>query len=55
MVNYGVVEVSAEAWAVIKKQAESLASKDRQVEALIGLLKKANVRLEDNAASADVG
>lgn len=55
IVNYGVVEVSAEAWTVIKKQAESLASKDRQVEALIGLLKKANVRLEDNAASADVG
>ena len=55
VLNNGVVEVSAEAWAVIKKQAESLASKDRQVEALIGLLKKANVRLEDNAASADVG
>lgn len=55
IVNYDVVEVSAEAWTVIKKQAESLASKDRQVEALIGLLKKANVRLEDNAASADVG
>lgn len=53
--NNDVVEVSAEAWTVIKKQAESLASKDRQVEALIGLLKKANVRLEDNAASADVG
>lgn len=55
VLNNGVVEVSAEAWAVIKKQAESLASKDRQVEELIGLLKKANVRLEDNAASADVG
>ena len=29
--NNGVVEISAEAWNVIKKQADSLASKDRQV------------------------
>lgn len=55
IVNYDVVEVSAEAWTVIKKQAESLASKDHQVEELIGLFKKANVRLEENAGSADVG
>ena len=54
-INTGNVEVPIEAWSVIQKQAESLASKDRQMEALIGLLKKENVRLEDNAASADVG
>lgn len=47
-----VVSVSAEAWDVIKKQADSLASKDRQMEELIGLLKKANVPKEDNAKCA---
>ena len=53
--NNGVVEISAEAWNVIKKQADSLASKDRQVEELISILKKANVRADDNAASVGVG
>jgi transcriptional regulator with XRE-family HTH domain len=53
--NIGTVEVSAEAWNVIKKQADSLASKDRQVEELISILKKANVRADDNAVSAGVG
>lgn len=54
------IEVSSEAWDVIKKQAEALriqsesnASKDRQMEELIGLLKKANARKEDNAECAD--
>ena len=51
--NNGVVEISAEAWNVIKKQADSLASKDRQVEELISILKKANVRADDNAICAD--
>ena len=52
--NYqkNIVEVSAEAWDIIKKQAESLASKDRQVEELISLLKKANVHQEENAVYA---
>ena len=53
--NNGVVEISAEAWNVIKKQADSLASKDRQVEELISILKKANVRADDNAVSVGVG
>ena len=48
------VKVSEEAWNVIKKQAESLASKDRQMEELIALLKKANAPKEDNAKCADV-
>ena len=52
--NNGVVEIS-EAWNVIKKQADSLASKDRQVEELISILKKANVRADDNAVSVGVG
>lgn len=53
--NNGVVEISAEAWNVIKKQADSLASKDRQVEELISILKKANVRADDNAVSVGAG
>ena len=40
---------------MIKKQADSLASKDRQVEELISILKKANVRADDNAVSVGVG
>lgn len=48
------VEVSEEAWDVIKKQADSLASKDRQMEELISLLKKANAHKEDDATCADV-
>jgi hypothetical protein len=46
------ISISSEAWDVIKKQADSLASKDRQMEELIGLLKKANVPKEDNAKCA---
>lgn len=49
-----MVEVTAEAWDVIKKQAESLASKDRQVEELIMLLKKNNAHQEENAGCAAV-
>lgn len=45
------VEMSEEAWGVIKKQADSLASKDRQIEELIGLLKKANTLKGDGANS----
>ena len=54
------IELSSEAWDVIKKQAEALriqsesnASKDRQMEELIGLLKKANAHKENNAECAD--
>lgn len=47
------VEVAAEAWLIIKQQAESLASKDRQVEELINLLKKANAPKEGNVICAD--
>ena len=49
-----VVEVSAEAWLIIKQQAESLASKDRQVEELINLLKKENALRVDNVSCAVV-
>jgi len=48
-----MVEVPTEAWLIIKQQAESLASKDRQVEELINLLKKANAPKEGNAICAD--
>lgn len=48
------VEIPEEAWEVIKKQADSLASKDRQMEDLIALLKKANAPKEGNAICADV-
>lgn len=46
------VEVSEEAWEVIKKQADSLASKDRQMEELINLLKKANAHKGNNVKCA---
>lgn len=49
-----IVEVSEEAWDVIKKQADSLASKDRQMEELISLLKKANAPREENVKCAAV-
>ncbi|WP_287768530.1 helix-turn-helix transcriptional regulator [Bacteroides sp.] len=55
-----VITVQAEAWDVIKKQADALkaqaesnASKDNQIEELISLLKKGNVHQEDNAGCAD--
>lgn len=47
------VEVAAEAWLIIKQQAESLASKDRQVEELINLLKKANAPKEGSVICAN--
>lgn len=50
----GKVEVSSDAWLIIKQQAESLASKDRQVEDLINLLKKENALRVDNATCAVV-
>ncbi len=46
-------------WSVIKKQAESLSARDRQIDELMGLLKeqiqenkKMLARQEDNATSA---
>lgn len=50
--NNEMVLVTAEAWEVIKKQADSLASKDRQVEELINLLKKETAPREDNVTCA---
>lgn len=47
--------IDGEAWAVIKQMASSLASKDRQVETLIDLLKKVGVRMDEVAGCADVG
>ena len=47
------VTVNAEAWDIIKKQADSLASKDRQMEDLIQLLKKDNAHPEEDAECAD--
>ena len=47
--------IDGEAWAVIKQMASSLASKDRQVETLIDLLKKVGVRMDEAAGCADVG
>ena len=43
------VTIEAEAWQVIKQQAESLASKDRQMEALLDILKKGNAQSGDRA------
>lgn len=55
------IEVSAEAWNVIKQQAESLAKqseilalKEKQVEELISLLKKVNVPMDGNVKCAAV-
>lgn len=56
------MEVPIEVWDVIKKQADGLSARDRQIDDLINLLreqitenKKINARLEDNAGSAAVG
>ena len=56
------VVIRADAWDVIKQQAESLSARDRQVDALITMLrdeiaerKKASVRQEEAATSAAVG
>lgn len=43
------VTIEAEAWQVIKQQAESLASKDRQMEALLDILKKAGTQSGNRA------
>lgn len=47
--------IDGEAWTVIKQMSSSLASKDRQVETLIDLLKKVGVRMDEAAGCADVG
>lgn len=51
--------VPKDVWSVIKKQAESLSARDRQIDELMGLLKeqiqenkKMLARQEDNATSA---
>ncbi|WP_290431870.1 XRE family transcriptional regulator [Muribaculum intestinale] len=56
------VVIRADAWEVIKKQADSLTARDRQVDALITMLqeelaerKKATVRQDAPATSAAVG
>lgn len=53
------VTIQKDVWAVLQQQAQSLASKDRQIDELMNLLKeqiaenkKAVARQEDNAASA---
>lgn len=46
------VNVSKEVWDVIKKQAESLVRKDKQIDDLISLLKKGDAHLEKNAVCA---
>lgn len=57
-----MVPIPSDAWEVIKTQAESLKSKDRQIDELVSLLKqqiedvkKTVARREDNATSAAVG
>lgn len=56
------VSVRADAWTVIRQQAESLSARDRQIDALITMLqdelaekKKVLARQEDAATSAAVG
>lgn len=56
------VVIRADAWDVIKRQAESLTARDRQIDSLITMLqdelaerKKAAVRQADNVTSAAVG
>ena len=56
------VVIRADTWEVIKKQADSLTARDRQVDALITMLqeelaerKKATVRQDAPATSAAVG
>lgn len=56
------VVIRADAWDVIKRQAESLTARDRQIDSLITMLqdelaerKKATVRQADIATSAAVG
>ena len=56
------VTIPASVWSVIQRQAQSLSSRDRQIDDLIGLLKeqvqenkKINARQVDAATSAAVG
>lgn len=56
------VTIQKDVWNVLQQQAASLASKDKQIDELMSLLKeqiaankKAAVRQEDDAASAAVG
>lgn len=56
------VVIRADAWDVIKRQAESLTARDRQIDSLIIMLQdelaereKATVRQADNVTSAAVG
>ena len=55
-----VITIPKEVWGVIKSQADSLQSRDKQIDDLIRLLreqmdeaKRGHVRKEDNAGSAD--
>lgn len=57
--NLNSVTIQKDVWAVIQQQAQSLASKDRQIDELMNLLKeqiaenkKMVARQEDNATSA---
>ncbi|WP_303019797.1 helix-turn-helix domain-containing protein [Parabacteroides goldsteinii] len=45
--------VSKEVWEVIKKQADSLTRKDKQIDDLISMLKKDNALPENDAKCAD--
>ena len=45
--------VSKEVWEVIKKQADSLTRKDKQIDDLISMLKKGNALPENDARCAD--
>lgn len=56
------VEISQDAWTVIKLQSESLAARDRQIDELVGLLreqvsenKKIVAQTKDNASAAVAG
>ena len=58
--NSKIVTVQADAWDIIKKQADALkaqaesnASKDNQIEELISLIKKGNAHQENNVTCAD--
>lgn len=57
-----VVTIPSNVWEVIQTQAESLKSKDKQIDELVAILKqqiaeskKTSVQQEDNATSAVAG
>lgn len=61
-VNSGVITIPVNVWEVIKSQADTLKSRDRQVDELMSMLKeqlaeakKTAARKEDNVTSAAVG